>query len=93
MTKDEKIILEILKLITSAEHHFNNLTFNIRALASTWLLATFAGIGWIIKDMPEGAETVLIDKVDLIVALCGGGSIGIFVLWILDLKVYRKSMR
>jgi hypothetical protein len=47
--------LEILKLITSAENHFNNLTFNVRALASIWFLATIAGVGWILKDLPSSA--------------------------------------
>ena len=91
MTEDEQN-LEILKLITSAEHHFNNLTFNVRALASTWLLATIAGVGWILKDLPSNADNseLLIDKGDLLLVLCIGGSLGIFVLWILDIRVYQQ---
>ncbi len=84
--------LEMLKLITSAEHHFNNLTFNIRALASTWLLATFAGIGWILKDLPTPATGMLIKNIDLIPALCICSSVGIFVLWVLDLKIYQQLL-
>lgn len=93
MTDDERTI-EILKLITAAEHHFNNLCFNIRALASTWLLATFAGIGWILKDLSENAKGsgLVIDKVDLMLALCIGSSVGIFVLWILDIRVYQQML-
>ena len=94
MMTDEERRLESLKLITSAEHHFNNLCFNIRALASTWLLATFAGIGWIVKDLPSTLEEtgLFIDKVDLILALCLGSSIGIFILWILDVQIYQQML-
>lgn len=84
--------LEMLKLITSAEHHFNNLCFNIRALTSTWLLATFAGVGWILKDLPSNGESFLTDKPSLIIGLCCAGSLGIFVLWILDLKIYQQLL-
>lgn len=95
---DDEFKLEVLKLITSAEHHFNNLTFNVRALASTWLLATIAGTGWILKDLPSNADNpgslvdagLLVDKSDLLLVLCVGGSIGIFVLWILDIRVYQQ---
>lgn len=89
---DDQRTFEMLKLITSAEHHFNNLTFNIRALASSWLLATFAGIGWIIKDWENTKVDYIVDKLDLIVALCMGSSIGIFVLWIMDIKVYQSLL-
>ncbi len=84
--------LEMLKLITSAEHHFNNLCFNIRALASTWLLAIIAGCGWILKDLPNDNTQFLVNKIDLITALSGCGALGIFVLWVLDLKVYQKLL-
>jgi hypothetical protein len=84
--------LEMLKLITSAENHFNNLCFNIRALSSTWLLATFGGIGWILKDLPETGGNLLINKIDLITGLCLCCSLGIFVLWILDLKIYQQLL-
>ena len=93
MTDDERAI-EMLKLITSAEHHFNNLCFNIRALASTWLLATLAGVGWILKDLPTttSADSFVINKLDLLVVLCVGSSIGIFVLWIMDIRIYQRLL-
>ena len=93
MTDDERK-LEILKLITSAEHHFNNLCFNIRALASTWLLATLAGVGWILKDLPEqtAGTSFVIDKVGLLILLCIVSSIGIFVLWVMDIMVYQRLL-
>jgi len=79
---------EILTLITETENHFNNLCFKIRTLASTWLLATFVGIGFllektIVKELPVD---------DLLILLCWAGSVGILVLWILDLQVYQKLL-
>jgi hypothetical protein len=79
---------EIIKVITTSEHHFNNLCFKIRTLASTWLLATFAGVGFLLtKQIGEQLE---IDH--LLVLLCWGGAIGIMVLWILDLLIYQKLL-
>ncbi len=79
---------EIIKTITEAEHHFNNLCFKIRTLASTWLLATFAGVGFLLTKTIE--PELRIDH--LLVLLCWAGSIGIMVLWILDLQIYQKIL-
>ena len=79
---------DIIKTITEAEHHFNNLCFKIRTLASTWLLATFAGVGFLLT---KKIETGL--KIDhLLVLLCWVGAVGILVLWILDLQIYQKFL-
>lgn len=80
----------MIKLITGSEHHFNDLCFKIRALASTWLLATIAGCGWVLKYLPDKNTELLFDKVDLLIALSGCGTLGIFVLWILDLRGYQQ---
>ena len=66
MNKDD---WEIIKTITEAEHHFNDLCFKIRTLASTWLLATFAGVGFLLSKsiQPE----LRIDQ--LLVLLCWVG--------------------
>jgi hypothetical protein len=75
-----------IKLITDSEHHFNDLCFKIRVLASTWLLATFGGIGFIAtKEINIGVPVT-----GLITILCFASSIGITVLWILDLLIYQQ---
>jgi hypothetical protein len=79
---------EIIKTITEAEHHFNNLCFKIRTLASTWLLATFAGVGFLITKSIEPNLKVE----NILVLLCWVGSLGILVLWILDLQIYQKLL-
>ena len=49
-------------------------------------------MGWILKDLPSNADNsgLLVDKGDLVLVLCIGSSIGIFVLWILDIRVYQQ---
>lgn len=79
---------EIIKTITGAEHHFNDLCFKIRTLASTWLLATFGGVGFLLTKTIDSSLNV--DH--LLVMLCWIGSIGIAVLWILDLLIYQRLL-
>lgn len=85
MNKDD---WEIIKTITEAEHHFNNLCFNIRALASTWLLATFVGVGFLLKELAQSEPNVN----QMMIMLCWIGAMGILVLWILDLRIYQKLL-
>ncbi len=79
---------DMIKTITDAEHHFNNLCFKIRTLASTWLLATFTGVGFLLSKEIDSR----LDNEEVIVLLCWIGSLGIFVLWILDLQVYQRLL-
>jgi hypothetical protein len=70
------------------DRHFNNAQSNCRALASTWLLAGFAGIGIAISK----EFNVHIAK-ELIVAAIGVASaIGLCLLWMLDLLVYQRLL-
>ena len=79
---------EIIRLITDSEHHFNDLCFKIRTLASTWLLATFAGVGFILT----GQGDFVFAKTTVVILICWAGAVGVFVLWILDLQVYQKLL-
>ncbi len=71
------------------ERHFNEIQAKYRALASTWLLATFGAVGFVLSQ----------DKLDLpmdrLVAaglLGAAGAIGIVLLWNLDLLVYHRLL-
>lgn len=77
-----------IELITNAEHHFNNLCFKIRTLASSWLLATMGGVGFLLSR----AITLDLHNTQLIVLLCWVGAIGILVLWVLDMLIYQKML-
>lgn len=79
---------DVLKELGASERHFNELETEYRKLASLWLLAGFAGIGFIIRDAP---------KIGLPgeIAIMGIGlatSIGILLLWIVDLLVYHRLL-
>lgn len=78
----------ILAELGVQERHFNDLESRYRTLASTWLLATFAGLGVIATQevyIPFPREVLM-----AIVAFAG--STGIFLLWNLDIMVYHKLL-
>jgi len=80
--------LKKIILITQSENHFNDLCFKIRALASTWLMASLGGVGFLLtKTIAANLQSN-----HLLVLLCWVSAIGIFVLWILDLLVYKKML-
>ncbi|WP_405783191.1 hypothetical protein OG512_30380 [Streptomyces sp. NBC_01378] len=70
------------------ERHFNELQSKYRTLSSTWLLATFAGIGFILAKnigFPGG-------KYVAASCLATAGAFGIGLLWSIDLKVYHRLL-
>jgi hypothetical protein len=70
------------------ERHFNNLQSNYRALVSTWLLAAFAGIGFVLsKELTPSIPREL-----FVFGIGVGTSIGIYLLWVLDLLVYHRLL-
>jgi hypothetical protein len=70
------------------DRHFNNQQSNCRALASTWLLAGFAGIGIVIsKEL-----SVQFSKELIIVAIGLASAVGLSLLWMLDLLVYQRML-
>ncbi len=70
------------------ERHFNQLQASYRALASTWLLATFAGIGFIVVN----AKSIPIDWLAAATGVAVAGAIGIAMVWSLDLLVYHRLL-
>jgi hypothetical protein len=68
-----------------SERHFNTLQSSYRTLASTWLLAAFAGIGFVLST-----EVELFIPKELVMAGIGlAASIGIYLLWFIDLLFYQ----
>jgi hypothetical protein len=72
----ERVWKELSEL-ASAERHFNTLESSYRALASTWLLATFAGAGFVLT---ADRLQVPFDKIWLVVVIGLAGCIGITLL-------------
>jgi len=74
--------------ITESENHFNDLVFRIRALSSTWLLASFAGIGFILtRDFDIGVTKPLLTLGISILA-----AFGLILLWMMDILVYQNLL-
>jgi hypothetical protein len=79
---------EVLKELGESEKHFNDLETEYRKLASIWLLAGFAGMGFILKEETQMA----IPREVVVMAIGLAASIGIFLLWIVDLLVYHRLL-
>jgi hypothetical protein len=80
--------IEIYKELSAHERHFNQMQNAIRSLASTWLLATFAGFGYLV--VAKGFPRSEIDLLGALVALASGT--GIWLLWVLDIPVYHTLL-
>lgn len=70
------------------ERHFNDLESRYRALASTWLLAAFFGMGFVIS---QETLTLPFDRLLVVAGIGLAGTVGIALLWNLDLLVYPPT--
>lgn len=86
----EAEIIDLVNHIGDQEKHFNSLETQYRLLASTWLLASLGAIGFLLKD--DRSISVDPGKLLLIGCIALVGSIGIVLLWLLDIKVYHKLL-
>lgn len=77
----------LLAEISRSEQHFNTLEADYRKLASTWLLASFAAMGFVAtsRDLPLPAGITI-----FVIAL--GTSLGVQLLGIIDLLAYRRLL-
>jgi hypothetical protein len=83
-------VMEVVKDIGESERHFNGLEVEYRKLASTWLLAALGACGYILLQPDVHAP---FDKWFIVIGICIAASLGIGVLWIMDLKVYHRLLR
>jgi hypothetical protein len=73
--------------IAENERHFHTIQAGIRGLASTWVLAAFAGIAALLR------HEELIRKLQpfsLVIVICLMVNFGLSVLWIIDQLVYQR---
>jgi hypothetical protein len=69
------------------QRHFGNAQSRYRALASTWMLAAMVGIGFVVEKKLEIIPT------ELLVGLIGVvASVGLGLLWVIDLLVYQRLL-
>jgi len=86
--KEFNRVWQIMKEMYESERHFNQLETSYRILASQWLLAAFAGIGFVMTSDPN----LSFDKLWLVVGICYISGIGIWQLWRMDMLIYHRLL-
>ena len=85
-TSAEDFVWDVYKHLAGQCAHFNTIESTYRALASTWLLAAFAGIGFVLKDVDSEYGPLYI------AAIAAAAAAGVFLLWLMDLMVYHRLL-
>jgi hypothetical protein len=85
-------VWRIITEIGTDERHFNDLQARYRRMASGWLLAIFAGIGFVIINSDPPVIPPEIPPQFLITVISLAGCIGVGLLWVLDLLVYHRLL-
>jgi hypothetical protein len=81
-------LMEIYNHIGEEERHFNGLELEYRKLASHWLLVSLGAIGFVLTKK----EVVPVDIWVMVIGICIAASVGILVIWFLDMKVYHELL-
>jgi hypothetical protein len=84
---DESTAWKYLVEIGQAERHFNVIESTYRGLASTWLLASFAGMGFAVNS-----TSLPVPRGIVIFAISVAGSLGVQLLWVVDLLAYHHLL-
>ncbi len=79
-------VWKIVQECGEEERHFNTLQSVYRGVASTWLLATFGAVGYLMFNKEVSAPTWVAP------AICILGTLGVSLLWVLDLHVYHRLL-
>lgn len=81
-------VMTLLDHIGQEERHFNTLELEYRKLASQWLLVSLGAIGFVLS----GKNDMLIPPWILVFCISVASSLGILIIWVLDLKVYHELL-
>lgn len=84
---EESLAFALYNDLVQYENHYNILQNKYKGLATTWLIATFIGIGYILSGYEVGLSVNIFLALML---LCLLSSLGIFLLWFVDIGVYYK---
>lgn len=83
--------LEFYASLKDYEQHFNGLEFEVRKIASVWILAIFSAIAVIVRGDTEFVSGLLgVSPLLCLIALFG--NIGLLTLWFLDQRVYHQLL-
>jgi hypothetical protein len=83
--------IELYKELNEYQRHFNNIQAVYRNMASAWLLGALAGTGFVLG--PANVDPLSVSPWSLLVLLGLAGTIGIIVLWRVDLLLYHELLR
>jgi hypothetical protein len=78
-------VMQLSAQIGGKEEHFNNLQTEYRKLASTWSLAALGASGYLLQS----SSGLPFDHWYIVFGVSVAASVGIAILWMLDLKVYQ----
>ncbi|MFA6119330.1 MAG: VirB3 family type IV secretion system protein [Parachlamydiales bacterium] len=88
MSEDpETIAYGMYSALVSYEDHYNDLQTKYKALAITWVLATFVGIGYLVSGFEKDLH---IDVLLVISFLSILSAQGVSLLWYLDAGIYES---
>ena len=77
--------------LLESEGRFNTIQATIRGVAATWLLGTVAAIGFVLRPDTKAAGWILAPG-DLALGVLSASSLGLLLLWILDIRVYQRLL-
>lgn len=80
-------VWKIVQECGEEERHFNTLQSVYRGVASSWLLATFGAVGYLLFDK-DGHDF----HTWMAPAVCILGALGVSLLWMLDLHIYHRLL-
>lgn len=76
--------------INDYEQHFNNLQMKLRAIASTWMLASMGGIAFLLVNKIE--VELIFNRYNLINVISAMTVIAMFILWLMDQLAYQRLL-
>lgn len=79
---------QTLNRLAENERHFHTIQAGIRGLASTWVLAAFAGIAVLLQQKSD--TTWVFPSFTIIIVICLMANTGLTALWIIDQRVYQR---
>jgi hypothetical protein len=82
--------LECYWKLSEMEARFNSSAAGVRTLASGWLLAALAALGWLLD--PSKPSSWVIPLGLLLIAVCLLGVAGVATLWVLDQLVFYRLL-
>ena len=81
-------VITLYQDLHQGEQHFNRIQADYRRMASLWLLAVFSGVGFILTK----PLTFDISPWVLVAGVSGAGTIGLLLIWGLDILVYHRLL-